>query len=346
MAFQDTLNPTYLGLYDIEFMRNAITLSFEPYDSSGTELGWDNYAIYVTSRDYALLYDDFKIYLNEGATYDIFSSSYYDPIILMVYDSNGIPVVANSESNDLYYGTDIIFDFVAPKSDWYYINASWDQGVYFNNVELSIFEYIDSMNQYIQGTAYDDRINGGEGDDFLKGGDGIDTALYASNRGDYSLQTGAGVYVIDNVGIEGTDTLTGIERLEFTDINLAIDLDGNGGIAAKIIGATFDAELLSDADFVGEVLVQVDAGSNYESLMVKYIEQAGAFTNEEVVDLLFENLVGRLPNETQSDRFIGFLESGKHSIGSFGVLAAEHRLNDINIDLVGLSQTGLEYTLA
>jgi len=195
----------------------------------------------------------------------------------------------------------------------------------------------------IFGLGGNDFLEGKEGDDYLDGGAGIDTATYTGRYTNYTVQITS---IVDNITTDGLDTLVNIERLEFLDINVALDLGGNCGITAKIIGATFDAESLDNADFVGEVLAQVDAGSNYESLMVKYIEQAGAYANEEVVDLLFENLVGRLPNETQSDRFIGFLESGKHTIGSLGVLAAEHRLNDINIDFVGLSQTGLEYTLA
>ncbi len=184
-----------------------------------------------------------------------------------------------------------------------------------------------------------------KGNDFLIGGESIDTALYLDNRGNYVLQTDTYTIITDNFGAEGTDELSSVERLSFADQFVAIDMDGNGGIAAKIVGATFDAESLADADFVGEVLAQVDAGVSYDSLMVKYIEQAGAFTNEEVVDLLFENVVGWLPNEAQSDRFVGFLETEKHTVGSLGVLAAEHRLNDINIDLVGLSQTGLEYAM-
>ncbi len=185
-------------------------------------------------------------------------------------------------------------------------------------------------------------------DDQMNGTSGVDIARFNGFLSDYSVTVNENIItVIDSYtvieGGDGTDTLSAVERLGFLDTELAFDMEANGGIAAKIIGATFDAESLADADFVGEVLAQVDAGVSYDSLMVKYIEQAGAFTNEEVVDLLFENVVGWLPNEAQSDRFVGFLETGKHTVGSLGVLAAEHRLNDINIDIVGLTQTGLEY---
>ena len=44
----------------------------------------------------------------------------------------------------------------------------------------------------------------------------------------------------------GTDTLAGIERLEFADKNIALDIDGNAGAVAKLLGAFLGAEGVQD----------------------------------------------------------------------------------------------------
>ncbi len=68
------------------------------------------------------------------------------------------------------------------------------------------------------GLAGDDRLQGGSGDDTLDGGTGTDTAVYAGAAGGYRVaHTGAGWTVTDRDGGDGVDTLTGIERLDFTD---------------------------------------------------------------------------------------------------------------------------------
>jgi len=57
---------------------------------------------------------------------------------------------------------------------------------------------------------------------------------------------------------------------------------------------------------------------------------------------LLEGLSGKLSRATLIfDKFI--LDSEQMSIGSLTALAADTSFNTTNIDLVGLSQTGLEY---
>ncbi len=90
----------------------------------------------------------------------------------------------------------------------------------------------------IEGGADDDRLTGGGGNDTIDGGAGIDTARYTGNASDYLLDLFTGT-ITDLRGIEGVDTLSDIEKLQFADgnvllvqpgdsINDAIDAAGDG----------------------------------------------------------------------------------------------------------------------
>lgn len=68
------------------------------------------------------------------------------------------------------------------------------------------------------GDAGDDTLTGGAGDDRLYGGTGIDTARFTGNQADYTVTTGNGITTVrHNTGTDGTDLLTGVERLAFAD---------------------------------------------------------------------------------------------------------------------------------
>ncbi|GGI24311.1 beta strand repeat-containing protein [Bradyrhizobium guangdongense] len=75
------------------------------------------------------------------------------------------------------------------------------------------------------GSAGSDMFVGNGGNDQINGGAGGDIAIYSGTRNQYSISTdGAGhATVTDNVaGRDGTDTLTNVEALQFTNANVLI----------------------------------------------------------------------------------------------------------------------------
>ncbi len=80
-------------------------------------------------------------------------------------------------------------------------------------------------NDIMHGLSGDDILSGGEGDDTLDGGDGTDTAVFSGNFADYAIAGDGTTFTItDNVGTDGTDTLTNIETAEFADTSLSLEL--------------------------------------------------------------------------------------------------------------------------
>ena len=102
------------------------------------------------------------------------------------------------------------------------------------------------------GTALGDTLTGLGGNDNLDGGAGVDTAVYTSARSNYTVtRTATGFTVLDKTGAEGTDTLVNMERLKFSDTKVALDIGGNAGSTAKILGAVFGRASLTNKDYVG-----------------------------------------------------------------------------------------------
>ena len=88
-----------------------------------------------------------------------------------------------------------------------------------------------SGNNTLDGQGGDDTLSGGGGSDTLIGGAGTDTAVYAATlTGSMLAEDGLGHFVVATGGAEGTDTLSGIEKI--TDGGgHRILLVGNGGYA-------------------------------------------------------------------------------------------------------------------
>ena len=76
-----------------------------------------------------------------------------------------------------------------------------------------------SLNQTVTGTAGNDILSGGPGDDVFNGGAGIDIAAFSSAitayRIDYNRAMGTATITDSQAGRDGTDKLTGIEKLQF-----------------------------------------------------------------------------------------------------------------------------------
>ena len=116
------------------------------------DVGWDNYVAVNGSEPNALLHALYRFEAVEGATYDVFSSSYNDPYLLRIYDQFGNAIEANFEDDDpedsplngVLYGEDVIWTWIAPYSGAYYVNASWHQGENERFYNLGIYEDIDT----------------------------------------------------------------------------------------------------------------------------------------------------------------------------------------------------------
>lgn len=235
-----------------------------------------------------------------------------------------------------------------------------DLAIDFITETQSVSGTFNSIEQFIAGAATlvgstgDDRFDGDDGvnvfegkqgNDVIDGQGGSDTAVFSYTSANYTFtRSDSGIEITDTVNDDGQDTLTSIERLQFSDMGIAFDLDSSAGQVAKLIGAVFGAAQVRNSGIVGIGLEFADDGMTYEELAELAIQAAGLDTSQAIVTRLWTNVVGSPPTTEQAQPFIDALNNGM-TTGELGVLAAETDLNAANIDLVGLSNTGIEYTI-
>jgi len=195
----------------------------------------------------------------------------------------------------------------------------------------------DEKNNYLYGTVADDLIDGAGG---------VDTFYVNGRSNEFEVTFTSQWRVVDLTGLYGVDFLSGVERIRFDNKKLAIDLDGNAGVAAKILGTLWGKESVENPTFVGIVLHYLDSGVSYEALLDLAL---GAIlgankTNEAIVELVFTNLIGEAPTQDVKTELASYMDSVAYSQAGFARAIADLELNATNINLVGLSDTGLQYT--
>jgi len=102
----------------------------------------------------------------------------------------------------------------------------------------------------IVGTAGADRITpsvatnpANAGNNAIDGGAGLDTVVYGGSSDQYLVQRGVyGVTVTDRTGATGADNLINVERVQFADTMVALDIEGSAGQIYRLYQAAYDRE--------------------------------------------------------------------------------------------------------
>lgn len=337
-------------------MSRAGILTFKPYTTSTTS-NWDFQAGVFGSNSNALLHQTYKFSAQEGATYDIISTSYFDPFLLRIYDEQGNAIVANDESDDGpnfylgdgYYSNDIIWDWVAPYTGTYYVSASWNQGNYYKFYGLSLYEDVDtipSQQTVFIGTALNDYFSSTFRNESFDGMAGLDTLQYSRTSLGYSWQkdySGAG-WIIKSTH-DGIDRAIDVERLKFSDKTVALDIDGIAGQAYRIYQAAFDRK--PDNNGLKYWISQMDTGTSLDAVAKAFIgsqefklKYGENLSNGEFVTKIYNNVLHRDPDQGGYDYWLSQIDSG--SMTKSAVLAGFAESNENKIALIGVIENGIE----
>lgn len=263
-----------------------------------------------------------------------------------------VPVPTNATSFAINYTND-------SQTDW----NSGDRNVYVKSVMLNgvAFDPATATYERTQNGAYFDTVqgqadmvwggtltfsgatvasaaaSGGAGtNDTFNGGAGIDTVVFSGGHAEYGvIRTSSGWSVTHGSEV---DALASVERLQFSDHKVALDVDGNAGWAIKIISALFGAQWAASPSIVGVGISLLDAGMSPQAVIQAVVNKPDfsslSGSNETFVRTVYQNLTGSTASEQFVNNVVNLIDSGQHTKESIGLIAA---------GLVGVPDTGIIY---
>lgn len=184
----------------------------------------------------------------------------------------------------------------------------------------------------LRGKAGNDTLTGNAGDDLLDGGSGVDTALYSGDQSSYTLTLSPTATTLTDRRADGngTDTLIDMELLDFdTEIPAMggnpMNLDRFGGPVAlndeqfadlielyiayfnrapDATGLYFWATAFSNGLTLEQIAARFDTADETRAL---YPDTS---SNAEFVEAVYNNVLGRDPDQDGFDFWLGHLNSG------------------------------------
>ena len=210
----------------------------------------------------------------------------------------------------------------------------------------------------IVGNALNNTIDGRGGNDTIDGGAGTDTALYSGPRSNYALsKTSTGFTLSDVTGAAGIDSLQNVERLKFSNGAVALDVGANqpGGEAQLLLGAVLGKDLLTTKKpLIGTAIDLFDQGFTLQQLSGAVMRldiwgalahggQAGA-SNIQIASYLLTTVNKAAPDAATLAAAVTALNAETGALqGNFLWHLAESPANQVQVGLIGLAATGLEY---
>jgi len=170
----------------------------------------------------------------------------------------------------------------------------------------------------------------------IDAGAGLDTVVYAGSASSYTVDAVAGGYTLQSGTF--TDSLVNVERLAFDDVRIALDVNGNAGIAYRLYQAAFDRA--PDLPGLGFQMKALDDGWALWQIAKNFIDSPefsatyGSVTDAQFVTLLYQNVLNREPEQagfdyhlhnlqtthTRADVLAGFSESPENQANVIGAI--------------------------
>ena len=229
-----------------------------------------------------------------------------------------------------------------------YIDALSGASAMTERAQLNNVEQVQFLDKTVS-LVVNDTIKGQPGTDFFDGGLGIDTVVYSGPQERYSITKSGNRYVVSEpTGSDDTDYLSNIERLQFSNGKVALDLGGNAGQAARLIGALLGPSFIKDKALAGVVIGLIDQDYSIESIANLglntsfYLTLAGSTKNEDFVNHVFRNVVGRTPEVNEQKTYVDMLNAG-NSQAALAVMAAGTEFTASQIGLTGLTSHGWDF---
>ena len=225
----------------------------------------------------------------------------------------------------------------------------------------NLFIDVNTVIENVVGTKNDDVLYGndvnnsiyeGGGNDKIDGRGGLDTVVFVEARAGYTVTKSlvdASWYVEAKNGALGSDEVLNIERLQFADTKIALDVDANPAMAAKLIGVILGGSWVKSLFINGLALGILDNGYTPVTLArlglesAMFVGLAGSSGNKDFYNLVYKNVYGTLPSAAALQAALSQMDSGQATQADMVMKLIDVPQNLLNIDLVGIQAQGFEY---
>ena len=207
----------------------------------------------------------------------------------------------------------------------------------------------------LSGTSGNDMFFGGAGNDIIDGGAGLDTAVmsgsYYSNSFDTTIRSRqVGHVSVNGEKLDGTDTLINVERVQFDDMVIALDIDGAAGQAKRLYQAAFNHA--PDIAQLTAAVNDLDDGASLNALAAKLIASPQFTTrtgpspdDAQFVDFLYHNVLHRAPEPAGLAYWVADLAERGQTREQVLVNFSESPENQAQLIVIGMYVYGIELNL-
>jgi Leucine-rich repeat (LRR) protein len=169
----------------------------------------------------------------------------------------------------------------------------------------------------LSGTRANEQFRSGIANDTIDGGPGFDTVFYQCNRDAFTVTKTVNGWTVSSKA-EGLDTLTDVERIQFGNETLALDISGVAGQAYRIYQAAFNR--VPDNGGLKYWISQMDAGMSQLEVAARFVD-SDEFrslygtnpTNAEFLTRLYSNVLHRTPDPGGYAWWLGELDAGRYN---------------------------------
>ncbi|MFZ6770641.1 DUF4214 domain-containing protein [Undibacterium sp. Di26W] len=199
------------------------------------------------------------------------------------------------------------------------------------------------------GNSISNTFTGNAGNDTIDGGLGLDTAIYNGLHTNYTVTAVSNTaFIKAKSGTDGADNLINVERLQFSDENIALDITGTAGQAYRLYQAAFDRK--PDMLGLGYWIADMDKGSGLTTVAAGFMQSAefqklygSKPSNTTLVTNFYQNVLHRAPDQSGFNYWLDQLNTNK--ITAAGALASFCESTENQALVIGAIQNGIEYLL-
>lgn len=213
----------------------------------------------------------------------------------------------------------------------------------FADGSLTVGRLLAAGSQLLTGTSGNDNYAGALSGAFISAGAGFDTVSYNVSRASVEVAAAGATFTV--TAGAGSDTVSGVERLYFSDGAVALDLGGNAGEAYRLYQAAFDRT--PDAGGLGFWIGVFDSGAALDTVAAAFVASGefaaryGVLDDASFVTQLYANVLHRAPDAGGLAFHVGNLANG---VSRAAVLGDFSESAENQAAVIGSISDGIAYT--